>query len=106
MFYLQLWTEQVNSSIEGAKEVPVSVDLTHLTLDIIGRCAFGYNFNTVLSGESEISSAFSVVIRGINFARLLRMNLIPLYKYLPLAENVRARKALEMTDGTVLEVSS
>lgn len=96
----------MNSSTEGVSEVPVYTDLTHLTLDIIGRCAFGYNFNTVLSGESEISTAFSAVIKGINFGRMMRLNIIPLYDYLPVAENKKARKALEMTDGTVLEVNS
>jgi len=35
----------------------------------------------------------------------MRKKLIPLYDYLPLAENKRAKKALEITDGTVLEVS-
>ncbi|XP_027047079.1 cytochrome P450 4F5-like [Pocillopora damicornis] len=101
---VQLWTEQVNSSKEGVSEASISVDLTHLTLDIIGRCAFGYNFDTVLSGESEVSNAFSDVILEINFARLMRQKLIPLYKYLPLPDNVRARKGLELTDKTVLEV--
>ena len=102
--FLQLWTEQVNSSKEGVSEASISVDLTHLTLDIIGRCAFGYNFDTVLLGESEVSNAFSDVILEINFARLMRQKLIPLYKYLPLPDNVRARKGLELTDKTVLEV--
>ena len=86
--------------------MPVSTDLAHLTLDIIGRCAFGYHFNTVLSGESETSSAFSTVIKGVGFGRIMRKKLIPLYDYLPVTENKSARKALEITDGTVLEVSS
>ena len=106
LFYKQLWTEQLNNSTEGFLEVPVSTDLAHLTLDIIGRCAFGYHFNTVLSGETETSSAFSAVIQDISFGRVMRKRYIPLYDYLPLAENERARKALEITDGTVLEVSS
>lgn len=96
----------MTSSADKVLEVPVDTDLTHLTLDIIGRCAFGYNFDTVLSGESEIASAFSSVIKGISFGRLMRKNLIPLYDYLPVSENKRARDALERTDGTVLEVNS
>jgi len=35
----------------------------------------------------------------------MRKRFIPLYDYLPVTENKRARKALEITDGTVLEVS-
>lgn len=102
--FLQLWTEQVNSSNKGVSEASISTDLSHLTLDIIGRCAFGYNFDTVLSGESEVSTAFSEVVLGINFARVMRQNLIPFYKYLPFSDNVRARKCLELTDETVLEI--
>ena len=105
-FFKQLWTEQLTNSTEGVLEVPVSTDLAHLTLDIIGRCAFGYHFNTVLSGETEISSAFSAVINGAGFGRVMRKKFIPLYGYLPVTENKRANEALEMTDGTVLEVSS
>ena len=86
--------------------MPVSIDLAHLTLDIIGRCAFGYHFNTVLSGETETSSAFSTVIKDISFGRVMRKMFIPLYDYLPVNENKRARKALEITDETVLEVGS
>ena len=85
--------------------MPVSTVLAHLTLDIIGRCAFGYDFHTVLSGETEISTAFSAVIKGISFGRVMRKRLIPLYDYLPLTENKMAKEALEITDGTVLEVN-
>ena len=66
-FCKQLWTEQLTNSTEGFVEVLVSTDLARLTLDVIGRCAFGYHFNTVLSGETEISSAFSAVIKGVGF---------------------------------------
>ena len=85
--------------------MPASTDLAHLTLDIIGRCAFGYHFNTVLSEETEISRAFSTVITGVTFGRFLRKRLVPLYDYLPVTDNKRAKKALEITDGTVLEVN-
>ena len=97
----------MTNSTEGILEVPaVSTDLAHLTLDIIGRCAFGYDFNTVLSGETETSSAFSAVIKGVDFGRIMRKKFIPLYDYIPVAENKMAKEALEITDGTVLEVSS
>jgi len=101
---VMLWTDQLTNSTEGILEVPVSTDLAHLTLDIIGRCAFGYDFNTVLSGETETSSAFSAVIKGVDFGRVMRKKFIPLYDYLPVAENKMAKEALEITDGIVLEV--
>lgn len=94
----------MTNSTEGFMEVPVSTDLAHLTLDIIGRCAFGYHFNTVLSGETEISSAFSAVIKGTGFGRIMKKRFLPLYDYLPVTENKRAKEAIELTDGIVLEV--
>lgn len=99
-----LWTEKVTDLSKGFSEISIHTDLTHLTFDIIGRCAFGYNFNTVLSGESEISRAFSAVIKGLSFGRQMRKSLIPLYEYLPLDDNRKERKAFEVTDETVLEV--
>lgn len=101
---LQLWTEKVSDSFEGSTEVSIQTDLAHLALDIIGRCAFGFNFNTVLSGESEISKAFSVVIKGVNFGRLMKKRLIPFYDSLPLDDNIREQKSFEKTDETVLKV--
>ena len=102
---LQLWTEQANNAAEGVVEVSIHADLNRLTFDIIARCAFGYNFNTLSSGESEISKAFTEVIKGISFARLMKKSLIPLYKYLPLEENIKERNAHKMTDDVVLEVT-
>jgi len=96
----------LTSSTEGVLEVPAFTDLAHLTLDIIRRYAFGYHFNRLLSGETEISSAFSVVFEGAAFGRIMRKRFIPLYDYLPVTENKRAKVAREITDGTVLEVNS
>ena len=103
---LQLWTEKTKNAAEKVVDVSIHTDLTHLTFDIIGRCAFGYNFNTVLSGETEMSKAFTEVIKGLSFARVLKKSLIPLYKYLPLEENIRERNAHKLTDDIVLEVKS
>ena len=89
---------------EEVLEAPIQTDLTHLTLDIIARCAFGYNFNTVLSGDTGISKAFALLIEDFNFGRIFRKAFIPLYDYLPFAETKRFKEALEKTDRTVLEV--
>ena len=103
---LQLWTDKLSDSSEGSSEVSIQTDLAHLALDIIGRCAFGFNFNTVLSGESEISRAFSVVIKGVNFGRLMKKRLIPFYNSLPLDDNIKEQKSFEKTDETVLKVNN
>ena len=86
-------------------EILVAEDLTHLTLDIIGLTAFGYDFDTVKSGENEISEAFDSILSGrlSVSARFLR-KYIPFYQYLPFEANVKAKKAQELTDNLVWEV--
>ena len=85
--------------------VAVHEDLTHLTLDVIGQSAFGYNFNTVLAGESKVSEAVDVVMRGMSFKQIVYKSLIPYFEYLPTDENRRIKAAREIADNTVLEVS-
>ena len=85
--------------------VAVHEDLTHLTLDVIGQSAFGYNFNTVLAGESKVSEAVDFVMRGISFKQIACKKFIPYFEYLPTNENRKIKAAREIADNTVLEVS-
>ena len=84
--------------------VAVHEDLTHLTLDVIGQSAFGYDFNTVLAGESKVSEAVNVVIGGMSVRHIIFKSLIPFYESLPIGENKRIKEATEIADNTVLEV--
>ena len=85
-------------------DVDVLEDLSHLTLDVIGQSAFGYNFNTILGGDSKVSQAFGVVLQGMSFKYLICKFLIPFFEYLPLAENKKIQTAREIADNTVIEV--
>ena len=85
--------------------IAVHEDLTHLTMDVIGQSAFGYNFNTVLAGESKVSEAVDVVISGMSFRQTVCKNLIPYFEYLPTNENRKIKAARETADNTVLEVN-
>ena len=96
---LQLWSSKLKD--------PVSVheDLSHLTLDVIGQSAFGYNFNTVLAGESKVSEAVNAVIGGMSFSYMACKALIPFFESLPIGETRRIKEAREIADTTVLQVS-
>ena len=87
---------------------PVAVhdDLTHLSLDVIGQSAFGYNFNTVLAGESKVSEAVSAVVGGMSVRYIILTSLIPFFELLPIGETRRIKEATEIADNTVLEVSN
>ena len=104
-FYLQVWKKQIQESKDNLVEVLIAEDLTHLTLDIIGLTAFGYNFDTVKSGDNEISEAFdSILSGGLSLSSRFLRKFIPFYQYLPLEANVKAKRAKKLTDNLVCEV--
>ena len=82
----------------------IEEDLSHLTLDVIGQSAFGYNFNTILGGDSKVSEAVAIVLQGLNFKYLICKFLIPFYEYLPLEEIKKIKAAREIADNTVIQV--
>lgn len=95
-----MWSSKVQDP------VAVHDDLTHLTLDVIGQAAFGYNFNTVLAGDSKVSKAVKVVTGGMSPKYIIAKTLIPFFEFLPIAETRRIKEAREIADNTVLEVSN
>ena len=64
--------------------------LTHLTLDVIGLCAFGYHFNCILGGHNEESKATDAVLRG-NFD-LQRRSFESLFPFLKLIRSKEQRE--------------
>ena len=100
MLTLQLWSSKVQDP------VAVHDDLTHLTLDVIGQSAFGYNFNTVLGGESKVSEAVRVVTGGLSVGYIILKSMIPFFELLPVGETRRIKEATEIAENTVLEVSN
>ena len=95
---MQLWSSKVQDP------VAVHDDLTHLTLDVIGQSAFGYNFNTVLGGESKVSEAVNIATGGMSLRYAISKSLIPFFELLPIGETRRIKHAREIADNTVLEV--
>lgn len=95
-----MWSSKVQDP------VAVHDDLTHLTLDVIGQAAFGYNFNTVLAGDSKVSKAVKVVTGGMSLKYIIAKALIPFFEFLPIGETRRIKEAREIADNTVLEVSN
>ena len=95
-----MWSSKVQDP------VAVHNDLTHLTLDVIGQSAFGYNFNTVLAGESKVSEAVNIATGGMSLGYAISKSLIPYFELLPIDETRRIKQAREIADNTVLEVSN
>lgn len=80
----------------------VHKDLNRLALDVIGESAFGYQFKSVLGGDTEITKAFSQITTGIRFGSLALA--LPFYKYLPTEENRRTWNATKITNEVVMKV--
>lgn len=57
---------------------------TDLTLDVLAICAFGYDFNAVLGGNSEETNAMNTILTA-NFDIVRRSveELFPLLKLIP-----------------------
>jgi hypothetical protein len=91
--------------IQSSPIIDVEDDICHLTLDIIGKTSFGYDFNTTLGAESKVSVAFNSLLNGSEFGYIVRKSIIPFYEYLPLPDNYAIKKASNIVDSTVLRVS-
>ncbi len=77
----------------------VHADLTRLAMDVIGQSAFGYQFKSVLGGDTEITNAFTQITTGVDAGRMA----LPFYKYLPLEENRLKRNAAKITNNVVMQ---
>ena len=81
----------------------VQEDLSRLTLDVIGASAFGYEFKSVLKGDTAISRAFAWQTKGLSIVTS-SFKAFPFYKYLPLEENRLRSQATKITGEIVMKV--
>ena len=82
----------------------VHMDLNRLALDIIVESAIGYQFKSVLGGDTEVSKAFEHLLTGMSFDTGAWM-LLPFYKYLPTETNRKKKSAAKITNDVVMKVS-
>ena len=78
---------------------------TDLTLDVIGICAFGYDFNCVIGGTSDESQASNTILSAnFNIVRRSFEELIPLLKLIPSKEREDLKKAEDLFYGLIKKV--
>ena len=86
-------------------EMQVMQKLCDLTLDVIGLCAFGYDFNAVMGANSEEARATNTILTGnFNVVRKLFEQLIPLLKLIPSKERDDLKKAEDIFHGLIKKV--
>ena len=79
--------------------------LCDLTLDVIGICAFGYDFNSVLGGESEEGKATNTILTAnFNASRKILEMLIPILQIIPSKERDELKKAEDIFYGLINKV--
>jgi len=61
---IKQWKRDAQDAVCHALESDILVGLTNLSLDVIGLCAFGYEFNCILYGQTEESIATDTVLKG------------------------------------------
>lgn len=95
----------MKKTITGVTEVDILKDFFKLTLDIIGETAFGYKFNTLVSGENKVSKAVDIILKGkISVLSRVLERIIPFYDKIPFKQNVEVHNAMEVMKSTVSEV--
>ena len=91
----------------GGKSIEIGMmqKFTDLTLDVIGICAFGYDFHCVSSGKSEESIASNTILSAnFNIVRRSFEEMIPLLKIIPSKERSDLKNAENIFYGLIKKV--
>ena len=68
--FFQYWNDIISAKSKSNANneccLFVQNDLTRMTLDVLGECVFGYEFNTIEAGDTIISRACTDTLSGIN----------------------------------------
>ena len=102
----QIWKEEAAKSLTKVAKIDIHKQFCRLALDIIGETAFGYKFDTVVSGENKVSLAVETLLTGkiSVMSRLLR-RIIPFYDKFLDRFSTELRDAQQITNAAVNEVS-
>eukprot|EP00277_Geminigera_cryophila_P016451 CAMPEP_0179460048 /NCGR_PEP_ID=MMETSP0799-20121207/43217_1 /TAXON_ID=46947 /ORGANISM="Geminigera cryophila, Strain CCMP2564" /LENGTH=543 /DNA_ID=CAMNT_0021262147 /DNA_START=127 /DNA_END=1758 /DNA_ORIENTATION=- len=93
---LSAWTKVCASDADAGTPTVLDMctQMSYVTLDIIGLTAFGYAFDSVKGGSSEVREAYKDIMPmgGINFIPIL-LKTFPILNYLPIPSFIRANRA-------------
>ena len=104
-FPFQYFDDKIKENGGRSVEMAMLQKFTDYTLDVIGICAFGYDFNCVLHGNSEESNATNTILTAnFNVTRRSIEELIPLLKIIPSKERKDLREAEDLFYGLIKRV--
>ena len=86
--------DELSASKDKTVECDVLEKLTHVTLDVIGLCAFGYPFNCILGGHTDESRATDTILRTcFDLQKKSFEEFCPLLKWIPSKKRRRFQEA-------------
>ena len=97
------WNTRIAASPSGTFNVELHKEFSSFTLDVIGLSAFGYEFDALEREDNDLYKAYSSLLTGLTFFRLLRF-MFPVLRRLPVEANLKERRALKLVQKTVQDI--
>ena len=108
-FLVKFWNKTISAMTEDSKESKFLVqnDFTHVSLDVLGECVFGYEFNSIGADDFPVSRAFNDLFAGLSVVAIDRK----VVEWFPFLERFlkgpnKRKEALKITDKTIKEVKN
>ena len=109
-FLVKFWNKTISAKTENSKECKLLVqnDFTHVSLDVLGECVFGYKFNSIEAGDTPVSRAFNDLFTGLNPTVAINRKVVEWFPFLErfLKGTIKRKEALKITDKTIKEVKN
>ena len=97
--------EKIQEGNETSCEMEMLQKFTDLTLDVIGVCAFGYDFDGILGeGSEEAAATNTILTANFNVVRKVFEEIFPLLKLTPSKERDALWKAEDILYGLINKV--
>ena len=78
--------------------------MLRLTLDIIGECAFGYQFNSLTEESNVVASIVNALLQGLSLTNN-PIRFIPILRNIPTKARREENVAMDLTKDIIMEVN-
>lgn len=96
--FFKFWNDTISSkkNSDGQCQLLVQDDFVRLSIDVLGECVLGYNFDSIRGGNNEIAQAFADLFSSADLD-VGNMFFRQLLRYLPFTKEARHLKAAYQT---------
>ncbi|KAJ3329428.1 hypothetical protein HDU76_007923 [Blyttiomyces sp. JEL0837] len=102
----QNWEKQfMDASSDDARLIDIGVDMSKVTLDVIGRAGFGYEFHSMDGKTSELSKTMNRIVDNLSPTPLMVLERVfPWIRHFPFARFQKRQMDKKITDRLVEEI--